>query len=94
MARWIGLWCLSMGGVLGGCGLTDAYILEAKVIRGSYSTMTFVSADDPRLTHTGMSNVQISVYRDPTRPKREMVARTVNQTDGSFSLSIEPFHSM
>lgn len=84
----LALTCMLM---TGGCGITDAYVLEGKVIRGSYSTMAFVSPDDPRLQQSGIGNVQVSIFRDPSKPNREMVARDINLPDGTFSISISEF---
>ena len=71
-----------------GCG---AYTIKGRVVESSVSTLSFVEADDGRLLERGVRGVEIAVYRDPAKPNRERVGRTVTGMDGSFSIPLNAF---
>lgn len=69
-----------------GCG--GPYVLEAKVVPSDFSTMAWVDADDARLMQPGLSNVQVSIERDPGKPNASMAARQLTDADGSLYMPI------
>ncbi|MHC4989513.1 MAG: hypothetical protein ACYTGC_00905 [Planctomycetota bacterium] len=73
---------------VGGCG---TYTLRGKVVAGDFSTMAFVSPDDPRLQGPGLPNVQIRLYRDPGTLGTEMVAQGLSDGVGAVNIPVGAF---
>ncbi len=69
-----------------GCG---SYVLHGKVIAGPISHMAFVGADDNRLGEVGMSEVQVTLRRDPGRLSTHIAASAITDLDGNFSLAVD-----
>jgi hypothetical protein len=72
----------------GGC---SSYKIEGRVVRGSSSDLAFVSPDDPRLAHAGVSDATIAVDRDPGTLGRTNVATVKSDGGGRFSIPINAF---
>jgi hypothetical protein len=73
---------------LGGC---NGYAVRGKVVRGPYSLMTFVEADDARLGDEPIPNVQVIIHRDPGKLSAAVAGRAVSAPDGSFSIALNQF---
>ena len=71
-------------------GLTgcSSYVIQGKVVVGPVSSMTFVSPDDTRLGEAGMSDVRVTLRRDPDRLSTRVVASVTTDGDGKFSLDV------
>ena len=71
---------------LTGCG---SYVIQGKVVAGPVSAMTFVAQDDMRLAEEGMSDVRVTLRRDPDRLSTRVVATVTTGGDGKFSLLVD-----
>jgi len=71
--------------VLGGCG----YTLEAKVVRGSFSSLMIVDKNDSRLDQPPLQGARITVTRDADSLGARTVASTVSDGDGGATISID-----
>ena len=71
-------------------GLTgcSSYVIQGKVVAGPVSFMTFVAQDDIRLDEAGMSDVRVTLRRDPDRLSTHVAASVTTGGDGKFSLSV------
>jgi hypothetical protein len=67
------------------------YELQGRVIRGDYSAVIVVNADDERLSRVddGMPGVSIHVQQDPGALNRRTLARSSSGSDGSFAIPID-----
>jgi hypothetical protein len=72
-----------------GCG--GGYALRGKVVEGNASIITVTDRSDGQLQHTGISGVQIRIYRNPGRLNQELIASGVSQADGRFEIPIRAF---
>jgi len=72
-------------------GLTgcSSYVIQGKVVAGPFSSMTFVSPDDSRLGEAGLSDVRVTLRRDPDRLSTRVVAHVITDGDGKFSLLVD-----
>jgi hypothetical protein len=73
---------------LAGC---RTYVLQGTVVRSDVPEMAFVTPDDPRLTEPGVSNVRISIERDPDKLSREMVGTALSDSRGRFTIPVDRF---
>ncbi|MHC5001518.1 MAG: hypothetical protein ACYTJ0_00175 [Planctomycetota bacterium] len=73
---------------LSGC---SAYTLRGKVVQSDFGTISFVDSDDERLSGKGLGSVEVKVYRDPTRPNTELVARALSDGEGNVSIPLAAF---
>ncbi len=71
---------------LTGCG---SYVIQGKVVAGPVSDMTFVAQDDTRLGEAGISDVRVTLRRDPDRLSTRVVANVTTGGDGKFSLVVD-----
>lgn len=70
----------------------DGYALQGRVIRGDYSAVMLVDADDSRLTSgEGLAGVSLHVQQDPGQLNRRTLHRGNSGGDGSFALPIDLF---
>ncbi len=70
-----------------GCG---GYRLRGRVIEGSYSTVTVVSKDDPRLREApGLPNAVLRTTIDPERLNRQAMPTRMADGDGWFEVPID-----
>ena len=74
-------------------GLTgcSSYVIQGKVVAGPVSDMTFVAQDDMRLGKAGMSDVRVTLRRDPDRLSTHVVASVTTGAGGNFSLRVDEF---
>ncbi len=72
-------------------GLTgcSSYVIQGKVVAGPVSSMTFVARDDMRLGEAGLSDVHVTLRRDPDRLSTRVVANVTTGGDGKFSLLVD-----
>lgn len=71
---------------------SDGYALQGRVIRGDYSGVMLVNADDPRLSAgEGLGGVSLHVQQDPGQLNRRTLTRGNSGGDGSFALPIDLF---
>ena len=68
------------------CG---GYQLRGTVVRGDYSAIEFVQADDPRLDGPGIGGVSLHLQSDPNKLNRETIARTTSAPDGAFAIPVD-----
>lgn len=82
---------LLVASVLPACS-SGGYELEGRIIRGDYSGVTLVDADDPRLSAgEGLGGVSLHVQQDPGQLNRRTLHRGSSLGDGSFALPIDLF---
>ncbi len=67
----------------------NGYQLQGKVIRGEYSAVEIVPADDPRLAQPGLPGVSIHLQSDPNKLNRETIARVTSGGDGDFAIPVD-----
>jgi hypothetical protein len=85
---------LCWGSALIGCAATagcSTYTLQGTVISGSVNTMTFVPPDDARLREPPVTNVRITVQRDPDKLSRKLVGTDISDAHGRFVIPIDEF---
>jgi hypothetical protein len=70
-----------------GCG----YQLQGRAISGGFGTAILVHPQDARLGGAGVSGVRVQLVRDPDRMRREVVAETVSDAQGDFTLRTSSF---
>ena len=75
--------------LLSGCG--SSYAIRGKAVRGEFSSVSFVSADDSRLQNEGVTNVEVSLLRDPARGDREVAARANTNDVGEFVMPVNQY---
>ncbi|MFI4853643.1 MAG: hypothetical protein ACIAQF_01535 [Phycisphaerales bacterium JB065] len=81
--------CLIAALVLPACS-GGGYQLQGRVIRGDYSAVMLVDADDDRLsTGEGIAGVALHVQQDPAQLNRRTLVRGNSMSDGAFALPIE-----
>ena len=80
---------MGAGLLMSGCG--SGYILQGKAIRGEYSSVTFVHAEDSRLQDPGAANVRVFLIRDPSSLSRELVATASTDDRGNFIIPVNSF---
>lgn len=79
-------WLVSTAAGLTGCG---SYVIQGKVVAGPVSRMAFVAQDDMLLGEAGMSDVRVTLRRDPDRLSTQVVANVTTGADGKFSLVVD-----
>ena len=72
-------------------GCASGYVIQGKAIRGEYSSVTFAHPDDSRLQDSGMADVKVFLFRDPSSLGRELVATASSDDRGNFILPINSF---
>ncbi len=81
--------CLIASLVLPACS-GGGYELQGRVIRGDYSAVLLVDANDDRLSSgEGIVGVGLHVQQDPAQLNRRTLARSNSMSDGSFALPID-----
>lgn len=66
------------------------YALQGRIIRGDYSAVTIVEADDPRLASgQGIPGVAMHLQHNPGQLNRRTLIRGSSGGDGSFSLPVD-----
>ena len=79
---------LTFAALMVGCG---GLTLQGKVVTDDFSSMTFVSPADPRLSEPGLSGAKLSIIRDPGRLNREVVATASSDGSGKFTIDLDVF---
>ena len=69
----------------------SSYVIKGTVIPGAVSDMTFVESNDSRLREPPVSNVRITVQRDPNDLSRQMVGTDVSDAHGRFVITLDEF---
>lgn len=79
---------LSAVPALGGCG---SYVMQGKVVEGSYGAVLIVSAEDTRLDRPGVEGAQLMLYRDPDSLGKKLAARGTSDPDGFLAVEVREF---
>ena len=92
MARWLrsiscSLWLLVCG-VAAGC---STYVIKGNVISGAVSDMAFVQPNDLRLREPPLTNVRITVQRDPDSLSRHLAGTDLSDAHGRFVIPLDEF---
>ncbi len=74
--------------VLSGCG---SYMLKGRVVRGDFSSVELVYADDARLQQPGVNGVEVRITRDPTTLNRYLAGQARSNPAGDFTLVMNEF---
>ena len=72
----------------GGC---QTYVIEGRVVEGPFGDMAFVRPDDPRLDDAALTNVRVTVDRDPDSLGRHQVGTQITDTKGRFEIPVGEF---
>jgi hypothetical protein len=89
--QWRAVWCglLVLGFVTAaGC---SSYVIKGTVVPGAVSDMTFVETNDSRLREPPLTNVRITVQRNPDDLSREMVGTDISDSFGRFVIQVDEF---
>jgi hypothetical protein len=85
------MWCgaLVLGFVAAaGC---SSYVIKGTVIPGAVSDMIFVESNDSRLREPPLTNVRITVQRNPDDLSRQMVGTDISDAHGRFVITLDEF---
>ena len=69
----------------------SSYVIKGTVTPGSVSDMLFVESNDPRLREPPLTNVRITVQRNPDDLARQMVGTDISDAHGRFVISLDEF---
>ncbi len=83
--RLLAVACLA---TVGGC---QTYVIEGRVVEGRFGDMTFVRPDDPRLDDPAITNVRVTVDRDPDSLSRRQVGTQITDARGRFEIPLGEF---
>ncbi len=72
----------------GGC---RTYVIEGRVVEGRFGDMAFVRPDDPRLDDPAITNVRVTVDRDPDSLARRQVGTRITDARGRFEIPVGEF---
>jgi hypothetical protein len=70
-----------------GCG----YQLQGRATSDGFGSVILVHPQDARLGGAGVPGVRVQLVRDPDRMRREVVAETVSDAKGDFTLKTSSF---
>ncbi len=76
---------------LTGCSGSGSYVIQGRAIRGEFTSVSFVQAHDRRLQEPGVSNVAVSLYREPNSLGRELTAQAHTDDRGDLSMPVDVF---
>jgi hypothetical protein len=80
--------CLAVLATAAGC---STFVIKGNVIAGATSDMSFVPPGDLRLREPPLTNVRITVQRDPDSLSRHMVGTDLSDAHGQFVISLDEF---
>ncbi len=83
--RLVAVACLATAG---GC---RTYVIEGRVVQGKFGDMAFVRPDDPRLDDPAITNVRVTVDRDPDSLSRRQVGTRITDARGRFEIPVGEF---
>ena len=69
----------------------SSYVIKGTVIAGSVSDMNFVESNDSRLREPPLTNVRITVQRNPDELSRQMAGTDVSDAHGRFVITLDEF---
>ncbi|MHC4099430.1 MAG: carboxypeptidase-like regulatory domain-containing protein [Planctomycetota bacterium] len=85
------MWCgLLVLGFVAAAGCSS-YVIKGTVIPGAVSDMSFVESNDSRLREPPLTNVRITVQRNPDDLARQMVGTDISDAHGRFVISLDEF---
>jgi len=69
----------------------SSYVIKGTVISGSVSDIFFVESNDSRLREPPLTNVRVTVQRNPDDLSRQMAGTDVSDAHGRFVITLDEF---
>ncbi|MHC4140561.1 MAG: hypothetical protein ACYSUF_01335 [Planctomycetota bacterium] len=69
----------------------SSYVIKGTVISGSVSDMLFVESNDSRLREPPLTNVRLTVQRNPDDLNRQMAGTDISDAHGRFVITLDEF---